>query len=57
MPLRQSLTWAAAIVLTALGNAAGVIEDHTAQTLFVIFPALAVVAMYGGGCRLRRDAA
>ena len=57
MPLRQSLTWAAAIVLTALGNAAGVIEDHTAQTLFVIFPALAVVAMYGGGCRLRRGVA
>jgi len=56
--IRKSLIWAAAILFNAFGNAMGWIADDTAQTMFVIFPVLAVVSLNGGrGCWPRRKEA
>ena len=43
--IRKSLCWAAAILLNALGNACGLIDDKTAETLFVILPIVAVLSL------------
>lgn len=41
----KGLCWAAAIILTAIGNALGLIEDATARTLFIVLPILAIIAL------------
>ncbi len=51
--ISKALHWAAAILLLALGNAAGLIDDKTAGTMFVVLPVMAVIALNRGrGCRL-----
>lgn len=40
-----ALCWAAALLLNAVGNYFGLIDDKTAETLFIVLPALAVIAM------------
>lgn len=41
----KGLCWAAAIILTAIGNALGLIEDATARTLFIVLPILAIITL------------
>lgn len=47
----HGLCWAAALILLATGNGAGLVDDASATTLFAIIPALAVIAL-GRSCRL-----
>lgn len=56
---KNGLCWGAAILLNAAGNYFGLIDDKTAETLFIVLPAVAVITMGAGcGCRLwRRDKA
>lgn len=42
---RGPLCWAAAILLLAIANAAGLVKDEAAQTLFIILPVVAVMTM------------
>lgn len=42
--------WAGAILLVALGNAYGVIDDGSANTMFAVLPALAVISLRGANC-------
>ena len=50
--LKSSLCWGAAILLNAAGNYFGLIDDKTAETLFIVLPAVAVITM-GGRCGWR----
>jgi hypothetical protein len=47
--IKRSLPWAAAILLNAVGNYVGLIDDKTAETLFIVLPIIAVVSL-GHGC-------
>ena len=47
--LKSGLCWAGAILLNALGNWFGLIDDKTAETLFIVLPIVAVFSL-GGGC-------
>jgi hypothetical protein len=52
-PTKSGLRWAAAILLNAAGNYFGLIDDKTAETLFVVLPIAAVVSLGAGNeCRL-----
>ena len=42
--------WGAAILLNAAGNYVGLIDDKTAETLFIVLPIVAAFSL-GGGCR------
>jgi hypothetical protein len=46
----KGLCWAAAILLNALGNYLGYIDDNTAQTLFVVLPVIAVISIRDRRC-------
>jgi hypothetical protein len=48
--IAKGLCWGAAIVLLAVGNYLGLIDDKTAGTLFVVLPVTAVITMRGGCC-------
>jgi hypothetical protein len=48
--LKSGLCWGAAILLNAAGNYFGLIDDKTAETLFIVLPIVAVVSL-GYGCR------
>jgi hypothetical protein len=50
--LKTGLCWGAAILLNAAGNYFGLIDDKTAETLFIVLPAVAVITM-GAGCGCR----
>jgi hypothetical protein len=50
--LKSGLCWAAAILLNAVGNWFGLIDDKTAETLFIVLPIVAVITM-GAGCGCR----
>ena len=41
----KAACWAAAIVLVAFGNAWRLVDDATAQTLFIVFPIVALMAL------------
>lgn len=41
----KALCWALAIILVAFGNVRNLIDDATAQTLFIVFPILALMAL------------
>ena len=43
--IRKSLFWAAAILLNAAGNYLGLIDDETAEIMFVVLPGVAVATM------------
>lgn len=45
---RGPLCWAAAILLLAIANAAGWVQDEAAQTLFIVLPIVAVMTMDRG---------
>jgi hypothetical protein len=47
--IKNGLPWAAAILLNAVGNYVGLIDDKTAETLFIVLPIIAVVSL-GRGC-------
>jgi hypothetical protein len=47
--MKKSLGWGAAILLNAAGNYFGLIDDKTAETLFIVLPVIAVVSL-GHGC-------
>jgi hypothetical protein len=47
--LKSGLCWGAAIVLNAAGNRFGLIDDKTAETLFIVLPIVAVFSL-GRGC-------
>ena len=56
--IAKALCWAGSIILLAIGNAAGLVADDTATTLFVVLPVVAVMALNGRlRCELRRKAA
>jgi hypothetical protein len=44
----KGLCWAAALLLTALGNRYGLIDDKTAETLFIVLPIVGVLSLNGG---------
>jgi len=46
----KGLCWAGSLILLALGNAAGLVADDAANTLFVVLPLLAVITMRGAAC-------
>ncbi|HEY7805605.1 MAG TPA: hypothetical protein VIC34_00260 [Croceibacterium sp.] len=52
--LKRGLCWGAAIVLNAAGNWFGLIDDKTAETLFIVLPIVAVITMGGGRACLPR---
>ena len=50
--LPKALCWAGAILLNAAGNYFGLIDDKTAETLFVVLPIVAVISLNRGSeCR------
>lgn len=49
--LTKSLIWAAVMLLIAGGAIIGLLPEKMAGTLIVIVPALAVISIYGRGCR------
>lgn len=53
----RALLWAAAILLNAAGNAAGLIADDVAQTLFIVFMVLAITSAGSRPCSLPRKEA
>jgi hypothetical protein len=54
--LTKALCWAAAILLNALGNYLGLIDDKTSGTLFIVLPIVAVMSLRGiDGCSLWRQ--
>ena len=44
----KGLCWATAIFLNAIGNFYGLIDDETAQTLFIVLPIVAVMSLRDG---------
>ena len=53
--IKKALPWAAAILLNAAGNYFRLIDDKTAETLFIMLPIIAVVSLgHGCGCGWRR---
>lgn len=44
----KGLCWAFALLLNALGNAYGLIDDKTAETLFIVLPIVAVLSLNCG---------
>ncbi|HSG32991.1 MAG TPA: hypothetical protein VLA37_00535 [Sphingomonadaceae bacterium] len=53
--VHMALCWAAAILLNALGNYLGYIDDSTAQTLFIVLPIVAMLSLRGqASCALDR---
>lgn len=52
----KGLCWAGSIILLAIGNAAGLVDDQTAGTLFVVLPAVALMTLRGHGSCLRKSA-
>ena len=53
--IAKGICWGGAIILLATGNYLGLIDDRTAQTMFIILPGLAV-ATINGSCFTRRQA-
>jgi hypothetical protein len=49
---KSGLCWGAVILMNAAGNYLGLIDDKTAETLFIVLPIVAVVTM-GAGCGCR----
>lgn len=57
--IAKGLCWAVAILLNALGNRYGLIDDKTAETLFIVLQIVGMLSLNGGaGCWpvKRRDA-
>jgi hypothetical protein len=53
--IKRGLPWATAILLNDVGNYVGLIDDKTAETLFIVLPIIAVVSLcHGCGCGWRR---
>lgn len=50
--LKSGLCWGGAILLNAAGNYTGLIDDKTAETLFIVLPIVAVFSL-GRGCNGR----
>ena len=48
--IHSGLCWGAALLLNAAGNYFGLIDDKTAETLFIVLP---IVAVFSLGCRSR----
>ncbi len=45
--IHNGLFWAASLILLVLGNRSGLIDDTTANTLFVLLPIVAVMSLRG----------
>nr|WP_166179085.1 hypothetical protein [Altererythrobacter segetis] len=54
--ITKALCWAAAMLLLALGDRAGVLEHGTVVTLTTILPLLAWMSISGRTCCLPREA-
>jgi hypothetical protein len=54
--ISKGLCWGGAILLNAVGNYLGLIDDKTAETLFIVLPLVAIFSMRGGCCWGRREA-
>ena len=54
--ITKALCWAAAMLLLALGDHAGVLEHGTVVTLITIIPILAWMSITGRTCCLPRKA-
>lgn len=50
--LKSGLCWGAAILLNAAANYFGLIDDKTAETLFIVLPIVGVLSL-GCGCEGR----
>lgn len=54
-PLSRSIVgaiaWAVVMLLIAVGEIVGLLPEKMTTTLIVIVPALAVISIYGPGCR------
>jgi len=51
----RALFWAAAMICLAVGSAAGIVEQHTAQTMLIVIPALAIATLRNNPCPIRRS--
>lgn len=45
--LLKALCWAAPILLVALANRGALIDDASAQTMFIVLPIIALMALRG----------
>jgi len=45
--LKKALCWVAPILLIAFGNRWGLIDDDSAQTMFIVLPIVALLALRG----------
>lgn len=51
--ISKALCWATSLILLAVGNAAGLVADDTANTLFIVLPIVAVLSLRGrSACNL-----
>ncbi len=48
--ITRGLIWASALILLALGNVFGLVDDKTANILFVLFPILAILPRHACRC-------
>ena len=53
--ISRAARWAAAILLLAIGNAAGLIADDAAQVLFCVLPVIALISLGRGRCLPGRE--
>lgn len=47
-PIFKGMIWAMALILLAFANRLGLVEDKDLSTMFVLLPAMALVALFGG---------
>lgn len=48
-PFSRALCWAAAFLLLAAGNAAGLVADQSARVMFTVLPIVAWMSISGKG--------
>ena len=56
--ITKAICWAGSLILLAIGNATGLVDDASATTLFAVLPVLAILSLSGRlHCRLLRGPA
>jgi hypothetical protein len=54
----KGLCWAGSFILLALGNRFGLVEDKTANVLFIVLPVVMIISLRGSNsCGMFRRAA
>jgi hypothetical protein len=45
--IQKGLCWAGALILLAVSNATGLVDDASANTLFIVLPIVAMMSLRG----------